>query len=137
MVQYVLFQPRFPSDRMVRDKPNRTIRKKKNASQQKQSPAPDEPATPQQVQSTEQNQDIAEKPLETLDWSQRRSLHLSDQQLETWCQVLGSCYYSCCHTGIRAKQRSGKYLGFAFKYHTVPVAYKNTTRGTIFSFTGK
>ncbi|XP_019718206.1 suppressor of cytokine signaling 1-like [Hippocampus comes] len=86
MVQYVVFQPRFPSDRMVRDKPNRTIRKKKNANQQKQSPASDEPATPQEVQSTEQNQDIAEKPLETLHWSQRHSLHLSDQQLETWCQ---------------------------------------------------
>ncbi|KAM9819544.1 suppressor of cytokine signaling 1-like [Syngnathus typhle] len=73
--------------RMVKDKLKRTVRKKKNSKQKKQNQAPDEPATSQQVPNTEhEKQDVAERPLETLEWSHLDNLHLSDDQLETWCQ---------------------------------------------------
>ncbi|XP_061536041.1 suppressor of cytokine signaling 1-like isoform X1 [Phycodurus eques] len=87
MVQYEDFQWRFPNNRMVREKPKRTVRKKNDVKQQKQSQAPDEPATPQQVQNPEQkNKDTTERPQDALHWSHLHSLHLSDEQLETWCK---------------------------------------------------
>ncbi|XP_077381191.1 suppressor of cytokine signaling 1-like [Festucalex cinctus] len=83
MVHNVVVQWRFPHNRMVRDKLNRTVRKKKNAKQQNPDQAPLEPATPQRVQSAEQKRDAAE---ETLHCSHLYRLHLSDDQLETWCR---------------------------------------------------
>ncbi|XP_077426096.1 suppressor of cytokine signaling 1-like [Vanacampus margaritifer] len=87
MVQNVIVQWRFPSNRMIRDKLNRTIIKKKNAKQENPSQVPEESAAPQQVQRAEQNQNAAE---ETLHWSHLHCLYLSDEQLETWCQWSGA-----------------------------------------------
>ncbi|XP_057700730.1 suppressor of cytokine signaling 1-like [Corythoichthys intestinalis] len=86
MVQHVLFQCRFPHDRMVRDKRGQI--KKKNAKQQKQNGAPNELVPPQQVLNPEQKtQDGAEGFLEVLDWRRLENLRLSDEKLDSWLQT--------------------------------------------------
>ncbi|XP_061686818.1 suppressor of cytokine signaling 1-like [Syngnathoides biaculeatus] len=88
MVQYAGVQYRYPVKRMVREKPDRTEKKKKDVKQPNTSPDPDEPATPQQVQrSGQKNQDATEGRPDALHCSHLHSLHsvhLSDEQLETW-----------------------------------------------------
>ncbi|XP_077460759.1 suppressor of cytokine signaling 1-like [Stigmatopora argus] len=82
MVQHVLFQCRFPYDRMVRDQQSK---KKKKAKPQKPNQDVEEPVKPLQSPG-QKNQDGAESSLEVLDWRQLDRLHLSDENIERWFQ---------------------------------------------------
>ncbi|XP_077574724.1 suppressor of cytokine signaling 1-like [Stigmatopora nigra] len=82
MVQHVLFQCRFPYDRMVRDQHSR---KKKKEKPHKSNQDGKEPVKPP-PSSGQKNQDGAENAVEVLDWRQLDRLHLSDENIERWFQ---------------------------------------------------
>ncbi|XP_054635220.1 suppressor of cytokine signaling 1-like [Dunckerocampus dactyliophorus] len=69
---------------MVRDNLVKTVAQNEK---QNQNHAPDEPARPQQVHNPESEKQKQQTEPDVRHWNKLHCLHLSDEELETWCQA--------------------------------------------------